>query len=119
MSYGEKTIAHALERGIAEPEINLPMIVDGCSGGLSWLYALGGRHISCEDCCNIHDIDYHMGGGFWDRWTADRELRQCAAKAGSFPPGIKGRTRCVWRHFRAWVMWIAVRLFGWKYWAGD
>lgn len=102
-TYSPALIDYAASRGIAADE--LPLICDGCSGGLSWLYALAGRHISCEDCCNVHDIDYQLGGGKHDRREADARLRDCAAKGGGFRP-------C-----RAFVMWAGVRLCGWAYWA--
>lgn len=105
MVYDAKTIAYAASLGIAEAE--LPLIVNGCSGGVSWLYALGGRHISCEGCCNRHDIDYQLGGTPKERRAADVRLRQCAGAAGG------------WRVVRAWGMWAAVRLAGRWYWAGE
>lgn len=104
MDYSASVIAHALKRGIDPDE--LPLICDGCSGGLSWVYALGGRHISCEDCCNIHDIDYQLGGSAAERADADKRLRDCSGERGG------------WRKCRAWVMWAAVRLCGGRYWAG-
>ena len=114
--YSDTVIAYAAARGIAADE--LPLVSNGCSGGLSWVYALGGNTISCEQCCHIHDIDYELGGTRADRKAADRRLRDCAAKAGNCPPGWKGTARKAWRGFRAWVIWAAVRCFGWYYWAG-
>ena len=113
-SYSEAVIAYAAARGINAGE--LPLLIDGCSGGLTWLYALGGKTISCEDCCNIHDLDYQLGGTPDDRARADAALRTCAAAAGSFPPGIRGTCRRLWRTARAWIMWASVRLFGGRYW---
>lgn len=113
-SFADTTIAYAASRGIAAEE--LPLVCNGCSGGLSWLYALGGRTISCEQCCHCHDIDYQLGGTAKDRADADRRLRECAAVAGSFPPGLTGDARRVWRRMRSWVMWAAVRCCGWHYW---
>ena len=117
--FDPETIAYAASFGYAEDE--LPLICNGCSGGLSWVYALGGKSISCEQCCHRHDIDYQRGGGSHDRKAADRRLRECAARAGSFPPGWKGAVRRGWRTFRAWVMWAVIRLCGGrgKYWAGE
>ena len=117
--YSDTVIDYAAARGIAEDE--LPLVSNGCSGGLSWLYALGGKSISCEQCCHIHDIDYELGGTRKDRAAADRRLRECAARAGSFPPGWKGAVRRGWRSFRAWMMWAVIRLCGGrgKYWAGE
>ncbi len=59
MPYSAETIAYAAGKGIAEDE--LPLIIDGCSGGISWIYAIGGKAISCQECCNRHDIDYQFG----------------------------------------------------------
>lgn len=100
--YSEETRAYAEKRGI-DP-IDLPLIVDGCSGGLSWLYAFGGKTLSCEECCNRHDIDYTLGGSSKDRRLADKRLRECAAQGGG------------WKTVRAWIMWVFVRLFGWAFW---
>ena len=83
----------------------LPGIVDGCSGGLSWAYSLAGRRISCEHCCDLHDQRYQLGGTPAQRLDADRELCDCAAAGG-------------WRTVRAWVMYAAVRLFGVPHWGG-
>ena len=102
-AFSDETIAYAVARGINP--MDLPLICNGCSGGLSWLYALGGRSISCEECCNRHDIDYELGGTPQDRAEADRRLRDCASRPGG------------WKAARAWVMWAAVRVFGWGYWA--
>lgn len=102
MPYDAPTIAYAAAKGLAADE--LPLLVNGCSGGISWLYAIGGRRISCEGCCNRHDIDYLLGGTPADRKEADRRLRQCAGAAGGF------------KRARAWAMWLAVRGFGRFYW---
>lgn len=85
---------------------------DGCSGRLSWAYALVGREISCHKACVAHDFLYEWGGNRKDRKKADRLLRLCAARSGFFPPGWKGRARRGWRLLRAWAMYAAVRLFG-------
>jgi hypothetical protein len=104
--FSDETIAYAAMRGIAEDE--LPLVVDGCSGGLSWLYALGGKSISVEQCCHRHDIDYQLGGTAKERKDADSRLLECAvAKAGD----------SAFKRFRAYVVWAAVRLFGGGYWA--
>lgn len=88
---------------------------DGCSGGLSRLYALGGKNISCHWCCVCHDFLYELGGHRKDRREADQLLRECAACAGKFE-GWRGVLRRTWRWFRAWVMYVAVRCFGGRYW---
>ena len=58
--FSAATIAYAAARGLAEDE--LPLIIDGCSAGLSRLYAIAGRDLACEGCSDIHDIDYQLGG---------------------------------------------------------
>jgi len=103
--FDPETIAYAAGRGISADE--LPLVSNGCSGGLSWLYALGDKSISCEQCCHIHDIDYQLGGTRKDRAAADKRLRDCAGQRGG------------WRKARAWVIWAAVRCCGWRYWAGE
>lgn len=115
--YSPPVLAMAAANGIAEDE--LPLIINGCSGGLSWVYGLVGREISCIDCCDMHDLQYQLGGTAIARREADKELRACAACAGHFPPGWKGRVRRVWRRCRAQIMYVAVRLFGGRYWAGQ
>lgn len=100
--YSAAVLAYASECGIDRDE--LPLIINGCSGGLSLVYALAGRRISCEDCCDLHDLRYQVGGDAADRLAADRELRECAGSAGG------------WRRARAWVMYAAVRVFGGRYW---
>ncbi len=90
---------------------------DGCSGKVSWLYkALWGRDISCVQCCYLHDWLYMLGGTAADRKEADKLLRDCAAEAGYFPPGWRGKGRKAWRGVRAWLIYGAVRVFGGRYW---
>lgn len=92
---------------------------DGCSGGLSRLYALGGREISCHLCCVAHDFLYEWGGNDRDRKKADQLLQWCAARAGS-ASGWKAPFRYVWRWARSWLIYGALRLCGgwWGGWAG-
>lgn len=113
-TFSPEVIAYAASKGIDEDE--LPLIIDGCSGGLSWLYNIGGKTISCEDCCNCHDIDYQLGGTEEERKDADKRLRDCSARAGSFN-GLKGQFLKAWRWTRAWIMYAAVRLFAKSHWA--
>ncbi len=81
----------------------LQEIVDGCSGGVSWLHKrLFGRDVACVYCCDEHDVAYYEGGGPADRRRADQRMRECVADAG-FP-------------LLAWVMWAAVRVFGAGHW---
>ena len=88
---------------------------DGCSGGLSRLYALGGKNISCHWCCVCHDFLYEIGGPAKARKAADKLLRECAANAGKFE-GWRAPLRRAWRWTRSWVMYAAVRLCGGRYW---
>jgi hypothetical protein len=117
-TYDPETIAYAAARGITTDE--LPLIADGCSGGISAaMMAIAGKTLSCEHCCDIHDVAYAWGGPRAMRREADRLFRQCAAAAGQFPPGLKGKARRAWRITRAWILWAAVRAFGWLYWGRD
>ena len=96
---------------------DLPIIINGCSGGLSWIYKLAlGQEPSCEQCCNAHDLRYFVGKAEGTRKEADQKLRDSSRTVGKFPSGWKGTFRKVWRWFRAWVMYIAVRLFGRSHW---
>ena len=101
--FSDKTIAYAAERGIDEDE--LPLICDGCSGGLSSLYALFSKKVYCHECCNIHDIDYQIGGNSKDRKDADERFRICCSQGSIF------------NQFKARCLWLIVRLAGNKYWS--
>ena len=109
--FSDKTIAYAAERGITSDELSL--IVDGCSGGLSWFYGIADRVLVCEGCCDIHDIDYQLGGTAAERKIADIQLRECAAASAA----NSGWLVQSWAKTRAWVMYVAVRMFGGRYWA--
>jgi hypothetical protein len=94
----------ALERGaharlmarIAEPDSALvPFTTDGCSGGMSEVWAYAGEAVPAfadvhggippwEACCEIHDRAYHDAAGareaaesYAARLSADQELRAC------------------------------------------
>ena len=98
-------------------QTDLPFIVNGCSGYLSLFYRVAfGKTISCESCCHTHDFLYHIGLKEGSRKAADKELRECAATAGSFPTSLKGVARRVWRFIRAWIMYVCLRLFGRPHW---
>lgn len=72
---------------------------NGCSGGVSWFYRnILHRAPVWEPACDLHDFDYAVGGTKEDRKRADKALRQRLFDAG--------------RPIRAWVFYIAVRLFG-------
>lgn len=78
-------------------------ILDGCSGGVTAFYTrFLGRDIGCRYCCDEHDVAYYEGGMWIDRKLADRRFRQCVYDSG--------------RPIRAWLFWVAVRLFGSRYW---
>ncbi len=78
-------------------------IVNGCSGGVSWLHKrLFGRDVACVYCCDEHDLAYYEGGTAEDRRLADQRLRECVIEAGFPVP--------------AWLMWAAVRVFGKSHW---
>lgn len=113
--YSPAVLALAEENGI--PAGDLPIIINGCSGGFSKFYRLAfSRMPSCESCCDLHDLHYQLGGSRAARKAADVELRKCAMQAGLFPAGISGKARRVWRWLRAWIMYGAVRAFGRRYW---
>jgi hypothetical protein len=113
MAYSPEVVSYAAARGINESE--LPLIVDGCSGA-PFLWAVAHAGMSGAWCCEIHDIDYQLGGSEAERRDADRRLRICIADAGEFPPGVHGWSLHRWRRVRAWVMWGCVRVFGWPWW---
>lgn len=110
--FSDETIVYAAERGITSDELSL--IVNGCSGGLSWFYGIAGRTLTCESCCDIHDIDYQLGGTAAERKIADIRLRDCVATSVV----NKGWLARLWAKTRAWVMYVAVRMFGGRHWAG-
>lgn len=75
---------------------------DGCSAGISASWRLfTGHNPPFEECCNRHDYAYWKGGGDRRRKAADRQLRICVTQTGYKK--------------LAWVMYSAVRLFGWKF----
>lgn len=81
----------------------LTAIGNGCSGGVSWLSrAVAGRDVSYRYCCDEHDLAYYEGGSQADRALADYRFWACVRDSG--------------RLLRAWIFWLAVRLFGWLYW---
>jgi hypothetical protein len=56
---------------------------DGCSGGMSPAWRLFTDHNPpWEDCCDVHDQPYAIGGSAADRLLADRTLAQCVAARG-------------------------------------
>ena len=71
---------------------------DGCSGGLSKTWKLiYGKYPPFQNCCQIHDYNYQIGGNADDRWAADIELFKCIHEYNVF-----------W----AYVAFFAVRIFG-------
>lgn len=102
---------------------------DGLSGGVSWLYSLRGKLISCHWAGVAHDCLYERGGTAAERKLADKLFRLACCRSGKPVPGWLARMRgefaktallfCWlpplrrgWRCARAWVMYGAVRLFG-------
>lgn len=80
---------------------------DGCSGGMSWFWQTAVKpftktDIPWRDCCVTHDRAYWMGGSWYDRRFADRELAQCVEQKGY--PVI------------GWLMYIGVRIGGSPFW---
>ena len=52
-----------------------------------------------ESCCEAHDRNYGPDSTM-TRWQADRELRRCIAQ---YRPNV------------SWIVWVGVRLFGWRF----
>ena len=131
-AYSDKVLALAALHKI--PASDLPLIINGCSGGFSRFYWLAfGRAASCEHCCDLHDLRYQLGGDAANRAKADAELRRCAIESGKPVPGwlsaMRGQfpktallfiwlplLRRIFRWLRAWAMFGAVRAFGKRYW---
>ena len=131
--YAPAVLDFAAANGI--PAEDLPLIINGCSGGFSRAYHLVfGRAVSCEWCCDLHDLQYQIGGDKAERKAADRELRRCAVNAGKPIPGwledirekrprraalfaLVPPLRKAGRFCRAWVMYAAIRLLGGRYWS--
>ena len=78
------------------------MAPNGCSGGISRIYGLLNRNVPFLFCCDEHDLAYEEGGIRTDRALADRRFRECVRESG--------------RPVRAWLLFCAVRLFGWLFW---
>lgn len=55
---------------------------------------------SIRNCCREHDVAYGINGT-GTRAEADAALRECVKANG--------------RPYRAWIMWTAVRAFGWAF----
>lgn len=80
---------------------------DGCSGGMSWLYAklTGGKELPWHGCCRDHDLPYWLGGTWRERAKADRGLRGCVQNKGG-----------PWYYLLGWIMWAGVRVGGMAAW---
>lgn len=81
---------------------------NGCGGAgeisSAWRSVLG-TPPPWEGCCDEHDLAYSQGGpAEWRAW-ADKLLRQCMIRRGYL--------------VRAWLYWLAVRLFGAEHWADE
>ena len=88
------------------PEFNSQQHSDGCSGGMSSIYAKltflhdkHGEKLKWHQCCVIHDKAYYYGGSQSEKKYADKNLKECVGKA----TGNK---------FLAKSMQIAVRIGG-------
>lgn len=115
-NYCTEVLGVAAANGIDEEE--LPLIINGCSGGLSWFYRMAfNREISCIDCCDVHDLLYHLGGTSNDRKAADILLRKCSMQPGYYSTDWRVLPRRFWRWIRGWIMYAAVRLFGSRHFA--
>lgn len=80
----------------------LPPNTDGASGGISWFYRTILKRVPrWEEYCYYHDWAYAAGGSEADRKIADKSLRNRMIEAG-YP-------------YKAWLFYIAVRLFGWSH----
>ena len=75
---------------------------DGCTVLTAMHLRLFGIDMPCRGCCDEHDLFYEQGGGWRDRWLADRLLRECVIASG--------------HPVSAWIMWAAVRVFGGSHW---
>jgi hypothetical protein len=90
-----------LEKTRVTPGVILaPFTTDGCSGGLSFVWAslsgqfpklaqAHGEKPPWEQCCLLHDITYHAGGDDPDsrksatsRLQVDKELKACVIQSG-------------------------------------
>jgi len=71
---------------------------DGCTG-IQWLDFFYGGSFPWQHCCEEHDIAY---GESDSRREADWVFRQCVRASG--------------HPVAAWVMWLALRAFGWYAW---
>ena len=91
---------------------NYAPLSDGCSGRLSWIYALAGKEISCHGCCVLHDWLYQLGGGRKARRDADRLLMVCAANTGD----LSKWWRKAGRWTRSRIMYATVRVLGRWFW---
>ena len=78
---------------------------DGCTVLSGVHLKLFGVDMPFRGCCDEHDLFYEQGGGWRDRWLADRLLRECVTASGHAAA--------------AWIMWAAVRVFGGSHWGTD
>jgi hypothetical protein len=79
-------------KGTDDPIVLSEFKTDGCT------YFPDGDY---RDCCVAHDLSYHAGGSWTERWKADTKLYKCvAAKEG------------IQHKFIAPLMWLGVRAGG-------
>lgn len=77
----------AWQRKEGLPAFDPELHSDGCSGGMSALYAklaflhpVHGNELRWRSCCVIHDKAYYYGGGKAKKKEADQELRACVTR---------------------------------------
>ena len=91
------------------PKFNVKLHSDGCSGGMSSIYAQlkflhkkHGKTLEWRQCCEIHDEAYYYGGSKEQKKTADEKLGVCV-------------TKVVGSQFFGKTMQIAVKIGGGPY----
>jgi hypothetical protein len=69
------------------PEFSPSIHSDGCSGGMSAIYAKliflhadHGNTLRWRKCCEVHDRAYYYGGSKEEKKVADKQLNACVTK---------------------------------------
>lgn len=91
--------------------LDFESLSDGCSGGLSKLYAIFNKKISCHWCCVLHDFLYMVGGTCKTRKEADKIFLKCMNDLNKRSTSINK----VFKYMRSRCIYIIVRLFGSNY----
>jgi hypothetical protein len=88
-----KSIAHKSKKDFYKKIENIPEFdprrhSDGCSGGMSSIYAKlkflhpkYGKTLAWQHCCETHDRAYYKGGSQEEKKMADKKLRDCVSEA--------------------------------------